>query len=313
MASPAAADGDDIRRAADREFLELLKRACTKDLNMSDCQVKTPAEHRDYVRAMARISFHFAYRWCQAHPDESIAEAISKRTPLFHHALNLLRNEGESHPAWQDLMARAATVSPEVADAEEFEEIMFGHVREFADERAAMFYAGSVGVMLPKDWNVRSLKYDPPHEHLPPGYCNFHIANALAPRSILADPKHLPECFLEMMDRTEKEYGYHTLHTNTWLNEEPRWLALFPQEWHDNLGPPSDTVHWHFGYWGQLVNARGTLNEQAAQHVRDGGTFRYLPRSSHCAFAAMREHLGKVLADAEPRQSASASPTLSEA
>lgn len=262
---------------------------------MPDCHVKTPAEHRDFVRSLARISFYFAYHWRQKHPDESIAEAIKTRTPLFHHGLTLMRNEGEMHPVWQALMARAEAVVTEASDADEFAEIMFGHVRDFADERAEMFYAESVGVGLPTGWNVRSLKYDPPHEHLPPGYCNFHIANALAPRSIFADPRHLPECFLEMMDRTEQEYGYHTLHTSTWLNEEPRWLALFPQEWHDNLGPPSDTIQWHFGFWGQLVNARGTLNEKAAQYLRDHGRLRYRPRSSYCSFAALREHLGNIL------------------
>jgi len=272
--------------------------------------VKTPAEHRDYVRSLAQISFHFAYGWWQAHPDESIAEAVTKRTPLCHHALNLLRNEGETHPAWQALMAQAEIGASEVPGADEFEEAMFGHVRGFADERADMFYAESVGVKMPKDWNVRSLKYDPPHKHLPSGYCNFHIANALAPRSILADPRHLPECFLEMMNRTEQEYGYHTLHTSTWLNEEPRWLALFPQEWHDNLGPPSDTIHWHFGYWGQLVSARGTLNRKAAQYLREHGSFRYLPRSSHCSFAAMREHLGNILADGDRGRTTGRSSTL---
>jgi len=269
---------------------------------MPDPQVKTATEHRDYVRALARISFHFAYHWWQDHDDGSIAEAISKRTPLCHHALNLLRNEGESHPVWQDVLTQAEAAVADVEDADAFEQAMFDHVRAFADERADRFYAESVGVMLPRDWNVRSLKYDPPHEHLPAGYCNYHIANALAPRSILADPRHLPECFLEMMDRTEREYGYHTLHTSTWLNEEPRWLALFPQEWHDNLSPASDTIHWHFGYWGQLVNARGTLNQKAAQYLRENGRFRYLPRSSHCSFAAMREHLATLLTGTDSRQ-----------
>ncbi|MBT3377442.1 MAG: hypothetical protein HN742_34435 [Lentisphaerae bacterium] len=262
---------------------------------MPNCQVKTPAEHRDYVRELVRISFHFAYNWWREHPDEGMSAAVAKRTPLCHHALNVMRNEGESHPAWQDLLARAELVASTAADAAAFEETMYDYSREFADERADRFYPESVGVMLQPDWNVRSLKYDPPHEHLPAGYCNFHIANALAPKSILADPRHLPECFLEMMDRTEQEYGYHTIHTSTWLNEEPRWLALFPQEWHENLGPRSETIHWHFGYWGQLVNARGTLNRKAARHLREHGALRYLPRSSHCSFTAMRDHLAGVL------------------
>ena len=173
---------------------------------------------------------------------------------------------------------------------------MFAEVHGFAEERANRFYPESVGVKLPESWNVRSLKYDPPKESLPPNYCNFHIANALAPRSMLHDPEHLPSCFLELMTRSEAEYGYDTLHTFTWLNDHPAWLALFPQEWHDNLGPRTETISWHFGYCGQLVNARGTFNEKAGQYVREHGELRYTSRGSHCSFHAMRQHLRELRA-----------------
>jgi len=265
--------------------------SAVKGTNMPDSGVKTPAEHREYVRSLARISFFFAYGWREKHPEECISDVIMNRTPLFHHALDLMRNEGESHPKWQALLARSEAVLADVRDAREFEDLMSEFVQEFADERADRSYPESVGVALREDWNVRSLKYDPPKEDLPANYCNFHIANALAPRSILEDPEHLPRCFLELMDRSEKEYGCDTLHTCTWLNDHPKWLALFPREWHDNLTPRCVTVGWTFGCWGQLVNARGTLNEKAARYLRDHGEFRYKPRSSHCSFAAMREHL----------------------
>lgn len=258
---------------------------------MSDARKKTPEEHREYIWSLTRLSLFFAWRWREGHPDESISEALKNRTPLFHHALNLMRNEGEDHPQWRALLAAAEALAPGMRDAEAFEEAMFAQIRDFARDRADRFYAESVGVALPPDWNVRSLKYDPPREGLPPSYCNFHIANALAPRSIFDDPDHLPECFLEVMDRGEREYGYDTLRTATWLNDHPAWLALFPREWRDNLGPRRQDVGWTFGCWGQLVNARGLFNEKAGRYVRERGELRYKLRESHCSFHAMREHL----------------------
>jgi len=265
---------------------------------MTSSNVKTPIEHREFIHSLAKISFFFGYGWHKKHPEESISEVLKNRTPLFHHALALLRTEGESHPAWQALLTTAEAVVADVRDADEFEQVMFADVRDFADERAVRSYPKSVGVKLPEGWNVRSLKYDPPKETLPANYCNFHIANALAPRSMLGDPEHLPLCFLELMERSAAQYGYDTLHTTTWLNDHPTWLAFFPLEWHENLGPRSETVSWNFGHWGQVVNARGAFNEEAGQFVRTHGELRFKPRSSHCSFGAMREHLHALLKQA---------------
>ena len=270
---------------------------------MAHSNVKTRAEHREYVRSLTKISFFFGYRWHLEHPGESIAQALYDRTPLFHHALSFVRDEGESHYAWQALLANAEAVVPTVRDAAEFEALMFAHVQDFADERADQFYPKSVGVKLPQGWNVRSLKYDAPLDSLPPNHCNFHIANALAPRSMLDDPEHLPLCFLEVMDRGEAEYGYDTLRTFTWLNDHPAWLAFVPQEWRDNLGPRSETLSWNFGHWGQLVNARGTFNDKIGQYVREHGELKYKPRASQCSFRAMREHLRGLLGRSRPSPS----------
>ena len=262
---------------------------------MNRRDVKTRPEHRQFIRSLTRISFFFSYDWQRKHPEETISEVLTSRSPLLIHAFCLRGNEGESHPAWQALLARAESAVKEANNATEFEQVMFAAPRDFAEERAERFYSQSIGVSVPKGWNVGSLKYDPPKESLPPNYCNFHISNALAPRSILDDPKHIPSCFLELMERSEAEYGYDMLHTSTWLNDHPAWLAFFPQEWHDNLGPRSETIHGNFGFWGQVVNARGTFNEKAGRHLRKHGELRYKPRHSHCSFQAMREHLRELL------------------
>ena len=44
--------------------------------------------------------------------------------------------------------------------ASEFEGQMFAEIRELAMERAERFYPKRVGICLPEDWNVGSLKYD---------------------------------------------------------------------------------------------------------------------------------------------------------
>ena len=262
---------------------------------MAIVENKTLAEHQDYVEQMCRLSFFTARRLKDQTPDEPVSELLRKHTPLFLHALNCLDYETHWHnPGCMRIAARADELAG--LPAPEFEERMYADTRGFAMERAERFYPKSVGMpgYLPEDWNVGSLKYDLPKKDLPPSYCNFHIANALAPRSIYDDPAHLPACFMKLMDESEKEYGYDTLHTGTWLNDTPRWLALFPQEWINNLSERSDWFGWHFGYWGQLVTGRGTFNAKAGLYVREHVLLKYKCRGSRCSFSAMRRHLDNL-------------------
>ena len=245
---------------------------------------------------MGRVSFFFARRLKEQTPEKQVSELLRDHTPLFYHALEYLDYETKwANPDCQWIMVK----TDEFAEAPlpEFEERMYAVIKELAMDRARRFYPESVGIALPKDWNVRvvgSLKYDSPLDRLPKNYCNFHIANAVAPKSIFTDPAYLPGCFLELMARSEREYGYDTLTTATWLDDDPRWLALFPEEWHANLTPRKKVPGWDDGSWGQLVTARGTFNEKAGQYVRDHGELRYKQRGSHCSFEAMRKHLREL-------------------
>ena len=255
---------------------------------------KSLEEHKEYIEQFCRVSFFFAGLLKNKVRNKTISEFLRDHTPLFYHALNYLDKEtGWNNPDCLQIMKKANEL--EISSGQEFEEIMYREVRDLAMERAEKFYSTSVGVQVPSDWNVGSLKYDSPSQKLPADYCKFHIANAVAPKSIFDDHEYLPKCFIELMDRSEKEYGYDTLYTETWLNDTPRWLALFPQEWHDNLSPATDNVTWHFGHWGQLVSARGTFNYKAGDYLRENGYLRYNNRSSHCSFQAMRKHLEQIL------------------
>lgn len=255
---------------------------------------KSLAEHKDYIEQMARLSFFLARQLKEQNQEQTAGELLRDRTPLFFHTLHYL--DYQTKWANQDCL-RIMQKANELANlpAAEFEAQMYAEIKDLAMERAECFYPTSVGVKLPP-WGQESpgsLKIDPPDPSgkRAPHWGNFHIANALAPRSIYDDPRHLPECFLEIMARGEKEYGFDTLCTGTWLNDTPRWLALFPPEWIENLSPGSDRTGWHFGGWGQLVTKRGTFNEQAGQYVREHLKPKYRARSSHCSFAALRRHL----------------------
>jgi len=260
---------------------------------MTQIGKKTLEEHKAYVEQMARISFFFARYHKEKTPDKSVGELLRDCTPVFYHGMNYLDYETKwTNPACQRIIKLADELGP--APAAEFEERMWAGIKDLALERAERFYPEDVGMRVPPGWNVGSLKYDTPKLHLPPNYCNYHIANAVFPKSIFDDPAYLPQCFMEMMDKGEKDYGYDTLTTSTWLNDNPRWLALFPEEWIANLSPRSEGASWNFGYWGQMVTGRGIFNEKAGRYVREHGELRYKTRGSHCSFAEMRKHLNTL-------------------
>ena len=261
---------------------------------------KTLDEHKAYVEGMCRVSLFYARRWLRERdPEKPLGELLRDHAPMLYHGLCYYDHETK----WDNLdcgwiIAKANEL--QALPPAEFEERMYAEIKPLAMERAERYYHESVGIGMPKAWTtglVGSLKYDPPKSGLPSNYCVFHIANALAPRSIFDDPRHLPESFLGLMDKGAEEFGFDTLYTSTWLNDTPRWLALFPEEWQANLSPypPEGHTDWHFGYWGQLVTARGTFNEKAGQHVRGTGAPRYRPRNSHCSFTAMRKHIAGLL------------------
>ena len=147
----------------------------------------------------------------------------------------------------------------------------------------------------PASWNCGSLKYDvPAAAALESGRVVFHIANAVGPKSIFEDPDYLPHCFLLLMKESEFRFGVNVLFTSTWLNEKKAFLACFPQEWLDNLSPRPEekpVPRWHFGWWGQLVTGRGTINPKAEKFVRENGYLKYCCLASHCSFENMRKHL----------------------
>ncbi len=248
-------------------------------------EVKTLEEHLEFVREVARLSFSFAWKLQAKLPEENLSDIIRLHTMLYYHILNLPADK-----------PRPELSACKAESAEEFEESMWTRTKDFILSRATEFYPDSIGMpgyIKPEfHWNCGSLKYDPPHPELPKTLCVFHIANTTAPRSIFEVKGHLLECFEKLIRDSEKEYGYTTLYTMTWLNEREEFLHYFPQEWRDNLSPRESRVPgWTVGDWGQLLTGRGLLNPKTAAFVRENGFLKYGSRSSRCSFESMKKHL----------------------
>lgn len=109
----------------------------------------------------------------------------------------------------------------------------------------------------------------------------FHVANAAYPRSFFEDQALVKASFAYLIQRT-RETESEIIFTTTWLNSLPKWNALFPSQWRDNLGPAILEVGPHLGCWGQFISSRQALNRRTAAELLRSGRFPYPMRFSWC-------------------------------
>ena len=126
----------------------------------------------------------------------------------------------------------------------------------------------------------------------PANICHFHMFNSISPKSFLADEAYFIGELERIMTEAE-QLGCDTLYTKTWLNSNPRFLQLLPQEWSDNLEPPVYTLANHLGVNGQFVTADGGLNRKTADYFLENGKIKYPPRSSRCSFENLKKHIAE--------------------
>ena len=259
---------------------------------------KSVQEHQEYLHGIVRLKLFFVWRWKASHPEEPLRDILRNRVDIYRKtnvntgALNPAELRFDS-PEWLALEAELEAAHRQFhADPDGFE------------RRGFEIFKGTVDERLERDFNdpsvlaryqCGSLRFDEHEGKDEVPEIGFHIANALAPASLFDDPAYLPRRFLDLMDKTERKYRSSRLATTTWLNSNRRWLELFPQEWLDNLGPEQKDVQWHYGFWGQFISARGTLNRKAADHLRQTGEMPFYPRKSSCSFAAMRAKCAAAL------------------
>lgn len=254
---------------------------------------KTLDEHRDYLHQIVRLQLWFLWQWKHSHADEDLASILRNRIDIYR---KTDLNPGGVNPGtcyWDDerwLQLEESLIhiyKAHADDVDAFEQLAFERVRPHLDARCQRDFEERPYVL---DYQCGSLKYDkPPLEH--PRRVFVHIANALTPRSIFEDDTYLPQCLLDLMDKSSEEYGASELQTVTWLNAHSLWLRLFPEQWQQHMSQPLEDVQWHFGYWGQFINARGTFNRKLGARMRQQGTFPFMPRRSWCTFSSLRRHL----------------------
>jgi len=262
---------------------------------------KTEAEHGETLHALVRLQLAFVWHWSCRHPREAVAETLERRVDLWRKTdLNpggLVHPGPEPVAAWTELRERLSRLCRVVGSAAAFAEAGHALLRPRIDARVPADYARERAGDHLKAYGGSSLRY-----HLdtgPQGRVAFlHVANAIAPRSIFAVPGYVEDC-LRRLSAQARSQGVETLRTVTWLNDLPRFLDCFPASWRDHLGLPDPDVQWHYGYWGQFLNARGCLNETLAERCRSRGDLPYGTRASWCTLSDLDRHLvGRPCLDA---------------
>ena len=250
---------------------------------------KSFKEHIDYLYDMSKLMFCFSSGWKKRHEAEDMKDILARRTMLLE--LTGVKNNKNDELSLMECLNDIFKENK--SDAEIFETLAFNKIKHYLDKDARLSYEKDN--TPPEGYNAGSLKYDAPLKELPSNHCNFHISNAIYPKSIFDDKTYLPECFMTLLDKSEKEYGYNVLRTYTWLNSHPRWLELFPDEWKNNMSTPDNEIWNNLGFWGQLITARKTFNHKTAGYIRTNCELKYKPRPSWCSFSAMRKHLEKFI------------------
>jgi hypothetical protein len=254
---------------------------------------KTLEEHRQYLHKIVRLKLFFMHNWLAEHPDEPAVDVLRNRIDIYRktdanpRGLNPPDKEWWNTTAWQALeQALLEVYSRHRRDAAAFEEEGFAVLRPSVDARAERDFADKGHLGGYQCGSLRYEVYDSPRKEV-----FFHIANRISPKSLFDDPLYLPCCFMILMEQAEAMCQAEYIETNTWLNSYPKWLSIFPQEWHGSMSEPNTDVQWHYGYWGQFITARGTFNEKLGEFTRQSGKLKFHPRASRCPISAMRKHL----------------------
>ena len=252
-------------------------------------------EYGSLVFEMSRLQLYFLWNWVNNHPEDNFKESLRNRIDLCRKTdpspkdYDIAKADFKKEE-WTEIENDLNVIfkkSKNDVNAENFEDKAFLRIEPTLIRFVEKTYGSTVKM---DSFKCGSLTYDPPSEERPE-YVEFHIANAVAPKSIFEDSNYLKECFLDLIDKASNEFNITGICTKTWLNSLPKWLEYFPKEWHQNLGEPDKDVKSHFGFWGQFVSARGTFNHKYANHLRTTKEFVFWPRYSCCSFDEMKRHL----------------------
>lgn len=259
----------------------------------------TRNEHLDYLESSVRLKLWFVRQHLQKHPDEPFRFALDHRVDIWRKtSLNPEHLDGawsvERCPRWPALASALEAIHLKTRDeptSAGFEDQSLALLRPYLHARADRDLEDIRNKVDLRSYQCGSLRYDTAVRPEHPQRIIFHIANDCYPESPFADPAYFPRCFLDLMAACEQRFGVREIGTGTWLNSEPRWLRLFPEEWRANMSAPITDVYWHYGFWGQFLTARKTFNHKLAAQFRQTGEWPYALRSSWCTITALRKDL----------------------
>ena len=260
---------------------------------------KTPEEHREYLQKIVRLKMWFAWEWLKTHPEENIGQVLRNRidifrkTEIFDGAMNGDKPPFDN-PRWLELEKKITGLYEELGGkggSERFEEDGLAILKPNLEARAQLDAEKGFEI---SEQTCGCLRFEKPAE-TDPHTVAIHIANAKYPGSIFDDRLYIPQCLIDVMEKSAAEHGADRMHCGTWLNSHPRWLELFPREWQDGLSETDGNICWHLGFWGQFITARGTFHEKNAAKFRSGGVMPFGFRTSSCSFANLREHLDSYM------------------
>lgn len=254
---------------------------------------KTMDEHLEYLFEIVKLKLFFLARWQNEHPEEEFTFTLRNRVDIFRKTD--INPEGLvpvgqyfDLPRWQALEKRLQQIFTMVRGDEKcFEEWGFDYLRPSLERRCERdFY--DVSRLAGYQCGFLRHNLSPNGDGLTLG---FHIANDCSPNSFFDDPDYVKKCFNMLLDTAEQRFKLVNIGTGTWLNSVPKWLEIFPLEWQENMSEPDTNVQWHYGFWGQFINARGGFNARNAAILRETGRMPFLRRSSLCSISSMRRHL----------------------
>jgi len=259
---------------------------------------KTLDEHRQYLHDIVKLKLHFLHGWLRSHPEEPFVDGLRNRVDIYR---KTAVNQGGLNPPnipWEDptwlaMEKEAAAIYATCpTDADAFENQAFAVFQPSLDARCERDYHDR---STRNGYQCGCLRHNPEAvDGNGRRTLTFHIANFLSPESFFDYPGYVRDSFRRLLDIAEKDFHADHIGTGTWLNSLPKWLAYFPQEWLDNMGPQNRDVKWHYGFWGQFLTARQTLNYKYAQILRSTGQMPYFPKSSVCTIQAMREKIATL-------------------
>lgn len=259
---------------------------------MSFQEAHTLEEHRDYLYQIVCLQLFFTHFWLERHPEETFSSVLRNRVDIYRktnanpETLNPRELHFEEEP-WLVMERAAEDVYRRFKDDRAaFEREAFLVFKDSIDARCERDYLDTSALAAYQCGSLR-------HENalsMDGATVVFHIANAVSPKSIFSDPDYLPGCFRKLLDVAER-MGAERIGTHSWLNDNPKWQALFPREWMENMRERNKNVQWHYGFWGQFISARHTYNRKYGDYLRETGEFPFYPRYACCRIESMRRKL----------------------